>query len=348
MTAIFSLSLFSQQKLDFMGFPSDGISQESNLNINKNTQVIEDVSIERSFKSPISLPSGIAFDGQYLWVCGYNEYFMYKISTIDGSVISKVPVNIQKPYGITYDNGIIYMIDNTTKNIFAFDPTTGSCLDTIIVNQNLIYPTGLYKLNNEFIFNDTKGPQPSALGDSTYFYTNVTSNILGNPTFGTYSTGITYDGQYLWINDNPTQTTMKIDPISWTLQNTYKIPGGMYPNGIAWDGQYFWEINNASDSIYMFNPESVTSISNNITNTNVNIYPNPISSNESFNILSQNFIPQTISIYDVNGKVVANKNNFNNSTLVTLNANELNLSSGVYTINVIGKIENETLKFIVK
>lgn len=343
-----SLSVFSQNKLDFMGFPSEGISQESNFYNNKSTQALENLRTLKTFPSPTSLPSGIAYDGQFLWVCGYNEYAIYKISTVDGSIINTVPVNLQRPYGITYSNDTIYMIDNTTKNIFAFDPLTGSCLDTIIVNHNLIYPTGLYKLNNDFIFNDTKGPQPSTLGDSTYFYNNLTNNINGNGTFGTYATGITYDGQYLWINDNPTQSTMKIDPQTWTLQASYKIPGGMYPNGITWDGQSLWEINNASDSIYMLDPGSVTLINNNLSENKLTIFPNPVNSNENFNILSNNIIPENIYIIDENGKLLANKQVKANSALVTLNANELKLSSGVYSVNVVGKNKNVTSTLVVK
>ena len=347
LTITISLSVFSQQKSDFMGFPYDENFVESNpiaIGYNKNTQTLESMAVERNFKSPVSLPSGIAYDGQYLWVCGYNEYFIYQISTIDGSTINKVPVNLQKPYGITFSNDTIYLIDNNSKNIFAFDPATGNCLDTIIINHNLIYPTGLYKMNDEFIFNDTKGPQPNATGDSTFFYNYNTNTIIGNHAFGTYCTGITFDGTFLWINDNPSQSTMKIDPQTWTLINSYKVPGGMYPNGIAYDGQYLWEINNASDSIYMLNPNNVTTINNNSTAGTLNVFPNPVNSNENFNILLSNRTANNITISDATGKIILNKTIAQNSSLITLNANDLQLSSGVYTI----RCQNYSAKFIVK
>jgi len=343
MLIVISLSSFSQNYLDFMGMPTT--SQNIYNNNNKSVNDLLSVDIISGFKSPTDLPSGLAYDGQYLWVCGYNEYKIYKISTIDGSIISTIPINLQRPYGITYDNNTIYLIDNISKNIFAYNTLTGACIDTFITN-NPVYPTGLYKLNGDFIYNDTKGPQPSITGDSTFYYNILNNNTTGNSAFGTYNTGITFDGTYLWINDNPSQSSMKIDPTSWTLVNSYKLPGGMYPNGITWDGQHLWEINNASDSIYMLEVDNATLVSNNVSNSSINVYPNLINKNDNININFKNTKINSIIIYDINGNELVNmSDNYDKNNSATINNN---LSSGIYFVCCKSDSKIYTNKLIVK
>ena len=293
----------AQISVDYMGFPSSEV-----IDSLENPQVIytpKDLTIpivERVFKSPTNAPTGMTFDGQYLWVGGYYERKLFKVSTIDGSVVQTIPINENKVYGLSYHNNLISVLDNDTKRILTYSIITGLCVDTVFLANNILYPTGLFELNNQYIFNDVKGPQPGYTGDSTYFLTKIVNSMKGSASFGTYSSGITYDGQYLWVNDNPTQSSSKIDILNWQVVGSIKTPGGPYPNGIAWDGSNLWVINNGSDSIYMLSKGTATSINNVSNNTaTFNVFPNPLINSQTLNVAISNFnVDKEILIVVVN------------------------------------------------
>ena len=340
----------SQESFDSFGFPSNKATIDYSTNkIVYSTKNIIEIQVLRSFVSPTTMPSGIASDGQNLWVCGYNEYQIFKVSSIDGCILQTFPVNIQRPYGIAYINDTIFLLDNNSKKIFEYNALDGTCLDTLCP-QNLyfgiIFPTGLLYLDNQFIFNDNKGPQPGATGDSIFFFNNSYVFIKGLSSFGNFSSGIAYDGEYLWINDNPSQTSNRINPINWQIAETIRTPGGMYPNGITFDGENMWIINNESDSIYMFVPDSITNLHLNNTNDQIAIYPNPV--HGQFYILLNNVQVKSVTILSLDGRIITHEEISTNRKNLVFDTNKLNMSKGVYIVSLSGNYINEPHKLIVK
>lgn len=293
----------AQISVDYMGFPnSEVIDSLENPEVIYTPKDLIIPIVERVFKSPTTVPAGMTFDGEYLWIGGYYERKLFKVSTIDGSVLQTIPITINKVYGLSYNNNQISVLDNDAKKILTYSTITSLCVDTVLLSNNIVYPTGLFELDNKFIFNDTKGPQPSAIGDSTYFLNKSSNSLKGSASFGTFSSGITHDGQYLWINDNPTQSASKIDIINWQVIETIQVPGGPYPNGIAWDGFNLWVVNNASDSIYMLGKGTATGINNISNNTaTFNVFPNPLINGQSLNVaISSLSVDKEILIVVVN------------------------------------------------
>lgn len=331
-------SACSQENLDFMGFPNN--DYEYSVENNPPAQTFKDaheVQIEDKFASPVNLPSGIAWDGEFLWVCGYNAYNLYKVSPLNGNVVQTLPVTVQKPYGIAYSNNNLYIIDNTTKWVFEYNPVTGECTDTIMAGlvKDVIYPTGLFILNNQFIFNDTKGPQPGASGDSVFFFSQSNVFMSGLPSHGSFQSGITFDGRYLWINDNPSRTSNIIDFATWEVISSVNLPGGLYPNGITYDGSLMWVINNASDSIYSFSPSGITSAQLPIDNKlSVSVYPNPAT--DFLNIDCKNGDFSYIILRNSAGTEVLRKEAMPGVKNVSIDIKALSLNNGIYTVSLIG------------
>ncbi len=58
-------------------------------------------------------------------------------------------------------------------------------------------------------------------------------------TPGNYATGLTFDGEYLWLSDRKTDLLYKIDPFSGEVVSTLPSPG-YWPSSLAWDGEYLW------------------------------------------------------------------------------------------------------------
>ena len=60
-------------------------------------------------------------------------------------------------------------------------------------------------------------------------------------TPGGFSTGITFDGHYLWLADYQTDSLYQMDPATGKI--VHKIPSpGYWPMGLAWDGKYLWNV----------------------------------------------------------------------------------------------------------
>jgi hypothetical protein len=273
---LMSYQAWAQEGTDYMGMPVENVSPVVNeIGTPKSLQA-EFIQTQMVFPSPTNLPSSIAYYDDVLWVIGYNAYVVYKVSPIDGSVLGTIPIAIQKPYGITFKNNEMYILDNNAKDIIIYT-LEGVVTDTIDLASfyNPLYVTGLCAANGELWFNDTKGPNPSSSNDSIYSLSSLLELNNRFEDVGTFPSGIGFDGKYLWVNDNPSQTTNMLDPITHNVLKSIHTPGGMYPNGVASDNVGLWIINNFSDSIYYLIPDSATNIAyNSIDNKGIKVFSN--------------------------------------------------------------------------
>lgn len=73
------------------------------------------------------------------------------------------------------------------------------------------------------------------------------------------------------------------------------------------------------------------SVEDAIKDVDVNIYPNPVT--DILNVSVNSEIPVNVSITDINGKTV-----YNSTTAITQKIDMSNFSSGLYTVNVGGKM----------
>lgn len=329
---VISSGLFAQNSLDYMGIPTEQDSQTVNNYIpTKNTNAVI-MPILRQFASPTTMPTSITFHNGFLWITGYNDYVVYKVSPITGNVVGTVPISIQKPYGITFKDNNLFILDNIAKNIFEYTEL-GILIDSFNLTNiaSCIYPTGLCYTGNEFWYNDTKGSNPITANDSTYSFSQQLTLNISFEAVGTFPTGITYDGNYIWINDNPSQSTNMIDPVTHSVLKSYKTPGGSYPNGIAYDGEGIWIINNSSDSIYFMIPEGITNINSTeeLTN-NINIYSD---GNKLVFNYDKNWQESDIVIYDLTAKAII-KSKISGNNLYNL---DTHINDGVYIVSVYNK-----------
>ncbi|MBP6978031.1 MAG: transglutaminase domain-containing protein [Bacteroidales bacterium] len=58
-------------------------------------------------------------------------------------------------------------------------------------------------------------------------------------TPGEYPTGLTFDGQHLWVADRYLDKLFCLDPVTGAVVRSVPSPG-YWPVGLAWDGEYLW------------------------------------------------------------------------------------------------------------
>ncbi len=251
------LTANTQTLLDPMGNPTTEVYPEI-YTANSTAPASTSATIVNVIPSPTGAPMEMAFDGQYLWVSGWQENVLFQISPTNGSVIKTIPIaGIGSPFGLTFDGQSLWVVDNVDKMIIQLDTLDGSVLSSFptIGDPLQSYPTGLAWDGTTIWHNDTKSPNIDLMEDVLYnFETN------GNPLsemlhLDSYPTGLAFQNEYLWCSDNTLDKIYKIDLNTFTALDTFDAPGGNYPNALAFDGQYLWVGNNDSDSLYQIEVE---------------------------------------------------------------------------------------------
>lgn len=328
-STIIAFNVFGQTTIDFNGNPiynssniSTGIPENKKVNSFKSSALIINV-----IPSPTTSVNDIAFDGENLWVQGYNEFVLFKISPIDGTIIKTIPTAAQYPYGLTFDGQYLWLADNANHIIQKIDTLNGNVLSSFPTpaDTNQSYPSGLSWDGNNLWHNDTKNFSATGAIDSL-FQLNTNGNLINS--YNHYidaPTGLAFDGTFLWSSDNVTDKIYKIDTSTLLAIDTIDAPGGTFPNGLAFDGQYLWLANNDADSLYQIDVEQTAGL-NDLTHfqDKLTIYPNPATI--QLTIKSQQTSINKIEIISSTGKVIKTlKPNSN-----TINISDL--SNGIYFV----------------
>lgn len=75
---------------------------------------------------------------------------------------------------------------------------------------------------------------------------------IGSGT-GYYSSGLTWDGQYLWYTARHYEKIYRLDPSDGHVVYSFSSPG-TGSEGLAWDGQYLWNADLGNTKIYQLDP----------------------------------------------------------------------------------------------
>ena len=71
---------------------------------------------------------------------------------------------------------------------------------------------------------------------------------------------LAWDGKYLWLVDDGTDTIYKLDPNDGTVLMSFDSPGSQ-PCGLTWDGAHLWNSDDSSHNIYKIDPITGLAIS---------------------------------------------------------------------------------------
>lgn len=347
-TVFYSLSVlaFYGQHCD-MGMPYNSTEKPNIINSVRNTMIISEAEIIHRIPAPTQYIAGIVYDGQNIFAEGYNEFEIFCISPVDGSIIYTVPISAQKPTGLAYDGTDLYLLDNLNKKIEKLNKTTGFVLDSFSIDYGgQTYPTGMVYINGEIWYNDPIGPYTSYANDKTFNISLSGSLLQSFDAKGDYPTGMTFDGQYLWTSDNFERLIHQVDLNTFEIVKTIEAPGGAYPNGLAWDGNYLWVSNNETDSIYQLDVGNTTNISS-FESDAITVFPNPASSQIHIDISGNINTPSDILIYNVHGTLVKEARITNNHFVWDLYNETEKIKPGYYLYRIVSKELMETGSFCI-
>ena len=79
--------------------------------------------------------------------------------------------------------------------------------------------------------------------------------IRSLPAPGGFVTGMTFDGEHLWVADYKADKLFKIDPGTGKVAGAIPSPG-YWPRGLAWDGTHLWNVDGKTKKIMKLDPDT--------------------------------------------------------------------------------------------
>jgi len=79
--------------------------------------------------------------------------------------------------------------------------------------------------------------------------------IRSFPSPGPSPVGLAWDGEYLWVSDDSTDTIYKVSSLDGSVVSSFDSPGSD-PKDLAWDGTNLWAVEGTEVTMYKLNPAS--------------------------------------------------------------------------------------------
>jgi len=197
-------------------------------------------------------PTGLAFDGKFLWLADNRLDQIFKMDPQSGKVIKSFASPGFHPEGLAWDGQYLWHVDAEEKRVYCLDPEKGMALKTLESNSE--DPRDLAWDGKNLWMTDVK--------NKTLLCVSPIDGMMIQqfPAPGNEPTGLEYDGKYLWITDRTADRIYLVDPVTgWCLSSIRSY--GPFPAGLAWDGQFLWNVDYENEEIYqiqVLDPEIVT------------------------------------------------------------------------------------------
>jgi DNA-binding beta-propeller fold protein YncE len=197
--------------------------------------------IKKQFPTPGSCPTGLTFDGKYLWLADRKSDSLYQIDPGDGEVKQTIEAPGYQVEGLTMEGKYLWVLDIEDQSIFKLNPKTQIVEKTIYAPCSS--PQGLAWDGKYLWVADYREDMLYQI--STEDGTTITE--LPSPSGSPY--GLTYDGHYLWVSDRTADKIYMVHPGNGDVIVTFEAPS-KFARGLAYDGQYLWNADYQSDSLY--------------------------------------------------------------------------------------------------
>lgn len=197
--------------------------------------------IVKQLPAPGSCPTGLTFDGKYLWLADRKSDSLYKIDPENGSIIEAIEAPGFQVEGLTMEEDLLWVLDVEEKAAYRLNPKTGIVEKTIDVPCN--NPQGL-AWDGEYLWvADFKKDKLFQI--STEDGTTIVE--IPSPSGSPY--GLTFDGKYLWVTDRREDMIYMVFPENGDVMLAFPSPS-KFPRGLAFDGEFLWNVDYQTDSLY--------------------------------------------------------------------------------------------------
>ncbi len=200
-------------------------------------------------------PSGLAWDGQYLWSANWDSQRIYQLNPVTGEIVKFISSPGRQPLGLAWDGQYLWNTDGQTERIYRLNPSNGRTVRTFSLKRFDSY-FGYVRLrgmtwDGHYLWCAWYSNDYEEEEDNIYKIDVATLAVVfsvDNPG-GKRGSGLAWDGQYLWtIGSNPDYyryTIYKLNPSTGEIVDSFDYPVRDHPEqprGLAWDGHYLWSV----------------------------------------------------------------------------------------------------------
>ena len=178
-----------------------------------------------SFTWEDGILTGLAWDGQYLWLSQALSEVLHQVAR-DGNMVGHLATSLSSPAGLTWDGNYLWAIDLYNQTVNQIDlngqviksftvPTFGDVITGLGWDGTFLWVCGAF-LNKIY--------QVSPSG--------AVLKVFDGP--GLSATDLEWDPNYLWVSDVVTDRIykLKVSPVDQIVQARVEFPGGHWP--MAW------------------------------------------------------------------------------------------------------------------
>ncbi len=197
--------------------------------------------ILKTLQTPGPMPTGLAYDGQHLWLADSHTDKIYKLNPANGQVLSSFESPGFHPQGLAWDGTHLWHVDAVEKYLYRIDPATGIAVK--VLESNAANPRDIAWDGKDIWMIDHKS-------DAVLRVSPVDGMMIQTfPSPAAEPTGITFDGKYLWIADRATDRIYLINPQDGLCLSSFRACGP-FAYGLAWGNHTLWSVDYENKEIY--------------------------------------------------------------------------------------------------
>ena len=196
---------------------------------------------QSAFACPGHFPTGLTFDGKYLWNADRQTDSLYQIDPKSGKVIKTLNAPGYQIADLAYDGHMLWVLDIEEGLIYRLDPKSG--INEKTISAPCERPRGMTYDGEYLWLSDIAGDE--LLQISTEDGTTIKSfkAPAGNIE------GLAFDGSYLWAADRSADKIYLVEPEFGDVIFFFEAPG-KFARGLAFGNKLLWNCDYQSDSIY--------------------------------------------------------------------------------------------------
>ncbi len=204
----------------------------------------------KSYDTPGQYPTGLTFDGKYLWMADRKEKLIYCINPKNGKVVRSIESPGYWPMGLAWDGEYLWNADvkggsplseNYDGKIYQIDAKDGRIIRSFVAPSKT--PRGLTWDGNHLWSLDNSADVLRSFSPND----GTTIKSFKSPSYD--CRGITYDGKYLWVSDKGNDEIYMVDPKNGHVILITKAPG-KFIRGLAYEGEFLWAVDYQSKQLY--------------------------------------------------------------------------------------------------
>ena len=207
--------------------------------------------VVRTIPCPASTPTGLAFDGKWLWVADRRTASIRQVDPKDGTQKSSTPAPGWQPEGLASDGKALWVADGAERKLYRIDPAKRWVLQVLDAPSRS--PRGLaYDGKRLWVADDRRGEIIAVDPRDGAEVASVKVPVKD-------VRGIAFDGQYLWVADRILDRIFLVDPTHDEVIFFVPAPGP-HVQGLAWDraARKLWAVDYQTDTIYQLQADDNT------------------------------------------------------------------------------------------